>query len=175
MPKYRLYLVRFPGLRCAIISAKNVLDLVNIIDAVEDPSDCFYQEYVGPVRIDIDLNVQHPVVVENGTELVDTTHIDENTDLVERDLAVYMPSDCEMGIEMAQCIREEAFPVYEGVRTELAETEELFDPPKEKEEALRLMLNDAAKAELLAEDSKIPGPPWKSLANAVEIWYKQFG
>jgi len=58
-----LYLVRWPNLSCALVSAKNRAEVLDILDELDNPEGVEIQRYNGPLFLDITLATDRPVAL----------------------------------------------------------------------------------------------------------------
>lgn len=71
-----LYLVRWPGLRASLITARSEVELIDIIDEVASPSECRWWIYRGPVWIDFTMRARYSIRVDRrGRVRVDDVEV----------------------------------------------------------------------------------------------------
>jgi len=64
-----MYLVRWPDLSAALVSAANEDDLMDILDEVADPTGSMWTRYRGPVFLEFHLNAE--LNIERGDDEAD--------------------------------------------------------------------------------------------------------
>lgn len=114
-----MFLVRWPGLVAALVTAADEDDLIDILDETANPEGCTWSVYRGPVYVEFSLNAE-----------VETTESDEPRErplepsdvrlgevrrIRERDvMTAYIP-EAETADRMVDAITKKAFPALHGV------------------------------------------------------------
>jgi len=105
-----LYLVRWSGLRASLIDAYDEADLLMRLDEVEDPSDCTWQLYEGPLWVDFEVPAKFDI---NPTQRSRLELSDVHVSVPARDWSVplsFVNGDSGAEPEMLRAVLQDAFP-----------------------------------------------------------------
>jgi hypothetical protein len=126
-----MYLVRWPDLSAALVSAANEDDLMDVLDQVADPTGCMWTRYRGPVFLEFRLNAELNVARGEGRgdrplqrgEL----QIGDVSALCQRDTLTASIPEADAAAEMKEAITQFAFPALhaalEAVEEEASEAD----------------------------------------------------
>lgn len=176
-----LYLVRWPGLVAALITAADEDDLVDILDETANPEGCTWSVYRGPVCIEFTLNAS--VNIDEKDEVrqrplqPDQVRVGDVTRICERDtMTAMIPGDSDTAHKMVENITRTAFPALHAVVDTLRE--EL--PESEVRASLQTELDVLVKSSWQHEQTKRRADPDSRIAAAmgtsprlVAHWNKQ--
>ncbi len=113
-PHMPMYLVRWPDLSAALVSAANEDDLMDILDEVADPTGCMWTRYRGPVFLEFRLNAE--LNIERGDHEADRPlqrgelQIGDVSALCQRDTLTTTIPEADTAAEMKEAITQFAFP-----------------------------------------------------------------
>lgn len=150
-----LYLVRWPGLQAALVSAPNEDKLLEHLDEIANPEGCTWSIYRGPVYLEFALNAHVEIdgLDEPPTRPLqpDDVHIRDVSRICERDLmSVTVPLDADAASEMVETITRKAFPELHAV----IDTDRETLPAEEVRGALRRELDELVKASWQQQQTK---------------------
>lgn len=150
-----LYLVRWPGLVAALVSAADEDDLLDILDETANPEGCTWTVYRGPVCIEFSLKAD--VKIEQTDEprerplSSEQVQIGDVSSICEREgMEAIIPAFSDTAAEMVDAIMRKAFPHLYKVVDTLRETL----PEDEVRAALRLELDALVRASWQHEQTK---------------------
>jgi hypothetical protein len=155
-----LYLVRWPELVAALVSAADEDDLLHILDETANPEGCTWSVYRGPLCIEFSLNAESEIEEaseprERPLEPANIT-LGDVARICERNLlSANIPADSETAHAMVQEITRKAFPVLHQVVDTARETL----PEKEVRTALRQELDALLRASWQHQQTKRRGDP----------------
>jgi hypothetical protein len=121
-----MYLVRWPDLSAALVTAANENDLMDILDQVADPTGCMWTRYRGPVFLEFRLNAE--LDVERGDNEGNRPlqrgelQVGDVSALCQRDTLTAAIPEADAATEMKEAITQFAFPALHAV-LEAAEEE----------------------------------------------------
>ena len=176
-----LYLVRWPGLVAALITAADEDDLVDILDETANPEGCTWSVYRGPVCIEFTLNAPFEILEKDAPRTrplqPDQLRIGDVTRICERDpMSAAIPGDSETADKMVDSIIRKAFPAVHTVVDTLRETL----PEGEVRAALHAELDVLVKSSWQHEQTKRRADPDSRIAatmgtspRLVAHWNKQ--
>lgn len=109
-----MYLVRWPDLSAALVSASNEDVLVDILDEVANPEGCTWSVYRGPIFIEFQLNAELNVVREEGAadrplEPRDL-RLGDVSGICERDTLTVVIPESDTAADMVAAVTRAAFP-----------------------------------------------------------------
>ncbi len=114
-----MYLVRWPGLVAALVTAADEDDLIDILDETSNPEGCTWSVYRGPVYLEFSLNAKVEIAEPNEprdrplepaeVRLGDVDRIRE------RDVMTAYVPESETADRMVDAITKRAFPALHGV------------------------------------------------------------
>lgn len=150
-----LYLVRWPGLEAALVSAADEDELLQHLDEIANPEGCTWSVYRGPIFIELALNAEVEVAhSEQAAQLPlrpDELQLRDVTRICRRDvLSASIPLDADAAYEMVQTITRNAFPDLYAV----LDTERETLPEDEVRGALRRELDALVRASWQQEQTK---------------------
>lgn len=109
-----LYLVRWPDLSAALVSASNEDELMYILDQVGDPTGCMWTRYRGPVFIEFRLNAALAVerVDDRGDRPLQRgeLRIGDVSALCQYDTLTAVIPDADAAYDMEEAITQFSFP-----------------------------------------------------------------
>lgn len=121
-----LYLVRWPDLSAALVTAEDDDHLRDILDEVADPSSCTWTIYTGPLFVEFSLpakyEVKRPKSREDKPVRPEDIVVGDVSELYGYGLKVSAP-DCDTADEMFDAIEADAFPNVHEAREALLEDE----------------------------------------------------
>ncbi|MFZ5895532.1 MAG: hypothetical protein ACOY0T_31030 [Myxococcota bacterium] len=109
-----LYVVRWPGLRASLISARDEADLMDQIDEVDSPGECTWRRYNGPLWLNFRMRAEYRVVAKCGGRLRSDEIVIQHVadDFSDQPLVVSPLGDNsgEAALEMRDAVLRGAFP-----------------------------------------------------------------
>jgi len=119
-PDVPLYLVRWPGLVAALITAADEDDLVDILDETANPEGCTWSVYRGPVCIEFTLNAAVNIDEKDEPRQRplerDQIRIGDVSRICNRDtMTATIPGDSDTAYKMVESITRTAFPAVHAV------------------------------------------------------------
>lgn len=150
-----LYLVRWPGLVAALVSAADEDDLVDVLDETANPEGCTWSVYRGPVCIEFSLNADVEIEETDKAREVPLepgqVRIGDVSKICERDLmTATIPGDSDTAYNMIESITRKAFPELNAVVHTRRETL----PEDDVRDALRRELDVLVKASWQHQQTK---------------------
>jgi hypothetical protein len=114
------YLVRWPGLVAALVTARDEHELQNILDEVENPQGCTWSVYRGPLFLELQLNAQFEIddADERGDRPLqpDQIRVGDVARLRARELlTAKVPEHSDASDAMVDAIMRKAFPSVHAV------------------------------------------------------------
>lgn len=150
-----LYLVRWPGLVAALVSAADEEELLDTLDESANPEGCTWSVYRGPVNIEFTLNVDISIDEKDAPRerplQPEQVRIGDVSRICQRDLvSAAITADADTSYEMVKTIMRKAFPELQRV----VDTEHEQLPENEVRAALRAELDLLVKATWQHEQTK---------------------
>lgn len=150
-----LYLVRWPGLVAALVSAADEDELLDILDETANPEGCTWGLYRGPLYIELALNVEHSIEgTGTARELpLDPSHVQvgDVSRICERDvMRAVLDPDSETSANMIDAITKQAFSAFYPVLRKARET----IPEAEVRDAVRAELDNVIRASWQQQQTK---------------------
>ena len=139
-----LYIVRWPNLSASIVRAEDEDELKYILDEVDDPGGCRWEEYDGPVWVDFEYPIDFEIRDDSATEMPSTNDIEiriqDAAQLIDNACCpnVGVFTDADTAAEMTRAASEYAFPALYRVGYDTDDEPTV----KQIEEAARLDLKD---------------------------------
>lgn len=168
IPPVPLYLVRWPDLSAALVSAANEDVLVDILDEIANPEGCTWTVYRGPVFIEFNLNAT--VGIDRKGEDRDRPlepgelRTGDVSRICQRDvMSAAIPSHSDTAYEMVEALTRTAFPALHKVVDTAGET----IPEKKVRDALRQELDLLVQATWRHEQTKRRGDQDSRIAAAM--------
>lgn len=137
-----LFLVRWPGLVAALVSAANEDELLDILDETANPEGCTWSLYRGPLYVELALNVEHSIEGRGKARDLplepSEVQVGDVTRVCERDvMRAVLDLDSETSANMIDAITKQAFPSLYPVLRKVRET----IPEDEVRDAVRAELD----------------------------------
>lgn len=112
-----LYVVRWPDLSAALVSAANDDDLTDILDEVGDPTGCMWTRYRGPVFVEFRLNAELNVEHDGSSRPLQRSdlQIGNVSALCQRETLTAAIPDADTASDMKEAITRFAFPSLHAV------------------------------------------------------------
>lgn len=122
-----LYLVRWPGLVAALVSARDEDDLLDILDETANPEGCTWSLYRGPLYLDLALNVDYSLAgadqVREQPLSPSDVQVGDVSRICERDvMRAEIDLDSETAANMVDAVTKKAFPALHAVLRKARET-----------------------------------------------------
>lgn len=106
-----LYLVRWPGLRASVVSARDEDHLLDTLDQVADSEGVTWSLYRGPLWIDLDLPVRYRVAAKgHGAPFGPGEIVVEDVTAMRKHQFNYSAPECDHVAEMEESVARKAFP-----------------------------------------------------------------
>ena len=150
-----VYLVRWPGLVAALVSAADEEELLDILDETANPEGCTWSVYGGPLYLELALNVDYSIdgggdvrerpVDPSEVQVRDVSRICESEVL----RAVIDP-DSETAADMVDRVVDKAFPALSPVLRKARDT----IPEAEVRDAVRAELDNVIRASWQQQQTK---------------------
>ena len=114
-----MYLVRWPGLVAALVTAADEDDLIDILDETANPEGCTWSLYRGPVYVEFSLNAKVEIAESDKPRErplePSEVGLGDIAPILERDvMSAYVP-EAETAARMVDAITKKAFPALHGV------------------------------------------------------------
>lgn len=160
-----LYLVRWPDLSACIVRARNEGHLDEILDELDDPSDCQHWIYNGPLWIEFELPVtMNPTPPHERMDQPlqrDQIAFDGIEDFLQGQGGLKLSIPCaDTSSAMERTVMERCFPAAaEAMETALTRLDDLSDEPSAED--MRTMVGDIKEALLRELDGYIAGS-WRA-------------
>jgi hypothetical protein len=150
-----LYLVRWPTLTAALVSAADEDELLDILDETANPEGCTWSLYRGPFYLEFPLNVDYSIKdsAEVRELLLEPSElqIKDVSRVCERDvMSAVIDLDSETAAEMVDAIVKQAFPALDRVLGQYRDTL----PEDEVRRAVRAELDALVRASWQHQQTK---------------------
>jgi hypothetical protein len=115
-----IYLVRWPGLAAALVSAANEDELLTTLDETENPEGCAWSVYRGPINIEFTLNAEIEIDEREGPRgrplEPGQVRVGDVSRICRRELLTAgIAPDADISDEMVNTIMRKAFPELHAV------------------------------------------------------------
>jgi hypothetical protein len=115
-----IYLVRWPGLAAALVSAANEDELLTTLDETENPEGCTWSVYRGPINIEFTLNAEIEIDEAEGLRgrplEPGQVRVGDVSRICRRELLTAgIAPDADISDEMVNTIMRKAFPELHAV------------------------------------------------------------
>jgi hypothetical protein len=116
-----MYLVRWPGLVAALVTAADEDDLIDILDETANPEGCTWSVYRGPVYVEFSLNAKVEIAEPEDRKPRERplepseVRLDDISRIREREVMTAYVPEAETADRMVDAITKKAFPALHGV------------------------------------------------------------